>query len=270
MMFVKMIGPNEWRFSNLAVTPQIQQDFDDAMEIWESGDIQRAESQLKYVHVCCPSHIDAIHHLGLIFEQTERPFEAYLCAREGSRLGLDALPSEFSWLTARLSWGILDNRPFMRAYCSLGVWHLRLHEVLKATELFKRLVTVNPNDNQGARYLLAHCYLSTSTWDSVIELTNQYQDDSSPEITYSRALALISNGHVDDGEAELQSAYEQFPLVAKELLKRRHTRPASDFPGYITHGGADQAYEYWKWNGNLWRKNKPAMRALLTVVNAAG
>lgn len=115
MLTLEQLAPNEWCFRNLASTGELEQDFDRALEDWDAGQIERAESLLRSVVSRCPWHIDAIHHLGLLFEVTDRLFEAQLCARERARVGLKALPPEFSWLTGRMAWGSLDNRPFMRA-----------------------------------------------------------------------------------------------------------------------------------------------------------
>ena len=59
-----------------------------------------------------------------------------------------------------------------------------------------------------------------------------------------------------------KKAKANLPLVAKELKKKRHPKPKSKMPGDITHGGAGQAYSYWKEYGCYWENSNKAMSLL--------
>jgi hypothetical protein len=57
----------------------------------------------------------------------------------------------------------------------------------------------------------------------------------------------------------LAEAIKHLPLVAEELLKTKHRRPKTVMPGYITYGGADQAYEYWATSVRFWMQTPEAL-----------
>ena len=150
---------NNWVFEeDPAMTLELQERFYQAVEVWADGRSDVAQRMLCAVVTECPNHIDAIHHLSLLYSEQERELEAYIYCQAAVGIGLHALPQKFSWRTARLEWPWLENRPFLRAYHSLGMWHLHNDRHDAAIEIFRRLLSVNPNDNQGVRYLLPHCW----------------------------------------------------------------------------------------------------------------
>jgi tetratricopeptide (TPR) repeat protein len=51
-------------------------------------------------------------------------------------------------------WGDVDSRPFMRALQGRGLCLWRLGRTEEARRIFVRMLELNPNDNQGARFLL--------------------------------------------------------------------------------------------------------------------
>lgn len=269
MLTVIEIEKNEWSFFDSAYNPKIEQQFDDALDTWYSGNFSEAEVSLKEIISVKPYHIDAIHHLGLLFDDTGREFEADLCAKEAAQIGIDALPKTFSWHTARISWGDLSNRPFMRAYHALGLFYLKRHEHGKAQEALKRLVSVHPNDNLGARYELLCSYASIHDWKSVLALSAEYSRDYSPDFLYTKAFALFERGSEEEANRTLEKAASTFPLVAKEILKKRHTPPKSNslIPGAVTIGGEEQAYNYWKDNKDMWKKSSLAIEFLKKIIN---
>lgn len=57
-----------------------------------------------------------------------------------------------------MEWGDIDNRAHMRAlqYMADLFWDDKDYE--KAIELFRLLLRLNPNDNQGVRYEIAALY----------------------------------------------------------------------------------------------------------------
>jgi hypothetical protein len=118
---------------------------------------------------------------------------------------------------------------------------------------------LNPNDNQGVCALAVTVLFALKRPEDVIKVCMAYPDDGTPEITYGRALALLQLGRDDEATTALREAVRWRPRVAAELLKTRHRRPQSSIPGYITMGGADEAYEYWQHNGQFWEETEGAL-----------
>lgn len=246
--------PNEWDIANSKL--------DTALEYWHADKTEMAIKLLKQVLKQFPTHIDTYHHLSILFEDIGEDFEAYLCAREAVRIGLEVIPDSFNWKKSQLQWGFIANRPFLRAFHNLGLWHCRRKEIEEAIHLFSRMLAINPEDNQGIRYLLPQLWLEKRDILSVIRLCKQFQGDMAPEISYTYPLALILSGEIVKARNLLQIAKQDFPLVTKELLKKRHKKPVDSREGFITWGGADQAYQYWVLYGKFWQASDVAMSLL--------
>ncbi len=69
----------------------------------------------------------------------------------GLRIGELSLGGDFNGL---LPWGLVDNRPFLRCMRGYGLCLWRLGRFGEAGRLFKRMLWLNPSDNQGVRFLI--------------------------------------------------------------------------------------------------------------------
>jgi tetratricopeptide (TPR) repeat protein len=254
-----------WMFKENPASNESDVAFEKAMDAWHNENLQLAESLFSEVLAKNPFHIDAMHHLSLLYDAVGDLEFSYMAAQAAVSIGLQALPAKFQWDKARMEWGYWGNRPFMRAYHHLGLFYWDRNAVKDAIQIFSRLLAVNPMDNLGVRYLLPMCWLELNDPWNVVKHCRQHQDDSFPEITYSHALALVMIGQSKIAKTVLQEAVENLPLVKKELLKKRHPRPKGMSPDTISYGGADQAYAYWQQYGEYWEATPAAMDLLREV-----
>jgi len=119
----------------------------DAAELARAGEVDRARELLMDVLAEDLRCIDAHAHLGnLAIDQS--PAEAMVHYEIGLRIGELSLEPGFEGL---LPWVMLYNRPFLRALHGYGLCHWRLGRLREAEQVFERLLSLNPNDNQGAR-----------------------------------------------------------------------------------------------------------------------
>lgn len=94
--------------------------------------------------------LDAHAHLGnLVFDHS--PAEAIRHYEVGVQIGQLSLGEDFNGV---LSWGLVDNRPFLRCMKGYGLCLWRLGRRDKAARVFDRTLWMNPGDNQGIRFLL--------------------------------------------------------------------------------------------------------------------
>ena len=92
-----------------------------------------------------------------------------------------------SW-PEQLSWGEIENRQYLRAIHHEASVHWADNDTSKARQLFELLLRLNPNDNQGIRYMLAGLYTALTetemeqkwheananqTWDLMEEMLEQ-------------------------------------------------------------------------------------------------
>lgn len=257
---------DEWVFHNPAITKAIERKFDAALDVHDEGRGAEAEKLIRAVAVECPNHIDALQHIGLFLGERGAALESYVFCQAAVAVGLHAIPATFRWERDRIPWNRLPNRPFLRAYYTLGIHRVEQGAWHEATAIFTRILAINPNDNQGLRLVLPECWFETNDVAAVVEHCQRYAGDQSPEILYSKALALAILKRTKEARATIDEGVAARPLVARELLRSRHVEPERKYPGSITVGGADEAWEYWRNYGEYWRKSKLAMTLLREAI----
>lgn len=91
--------------------------------------------------------IDAHAHLGnLVFDR--QPERALVHYEIGMKIAELSLPPGFDGV---LIWGHIYNRPFLRCLRGYGLCLWRLGRLDEAEQVFARILSLNPNDNQGVR-----------------------------------------------------------------------------------------------------------------------
>ena len=162
-------------------------------------------------------------------------------------------------------WGLLETRPYMRARCGLAQALWAAGERAGAIAHYRDMLRLNPNDNQGIRYLLATCLLESGDDGALQELLKAYDEDGSPYWTYTKALrAFRASGATKEADALLAEAVasnEHVPtfLSGEKALPR-------DMPDYITVGGEDEAAEYARACGPTWKATPGALDWLARTV----
>ena len=139
--------------SDQEMTGLLRAIFDRGMDHLWTGWSLRAEAYYREALRLDPGHADAWVHLGNRRFDEGRVAEALAhyergqAAAEARTIGDPArYPGPF--------WGDVDSRPFMRALHGRGLCLWRLGRRDDARQVFAWMLELNPNDNQGARFLL--------------------------------------------------------------------------------------------------------------------
>jgi hypothetical protein len=122
----------------------------EASELKAMGERKKAHDLLMGLLAQDLRCLDAHAHLGN-FDFDRRPDVAIRHYEMGVAIGLLTLGTKFDGV---LAWGLIDNRPFMRCLFGLGLCAWRLGKRALATTVFRKLLWLNPADNQGARFNL--------------------------------------------------------------------------------------------------------------------
>jgi tetratricopeptide (TPR) repeat protein len=184
---------------------------------------------------------DALHMLRTTIDSAEKLFPSSF------ELGKDLLP-----------WGFLDNRPYLNL---LGEYATLLDMVdgpSKAIPFYEKIVSLNPNDNQGIRGYLATAYLKTDRLDELLLLDKKYPRDLLPNLKVATILALYKLNRVDEAKKLIKKIKKYFKHVFTEILKTDHIEPLDLLPDRVTVGGDDEAWVYWQDQGTLWMATKGA------------
>ncbi|OWQ98673.1 hypothetical protein CDQ92_00130 [Sphingopyxis bauzanensis] len=223
---------------------------DDAQEMmydaWEASGAERvalARAALDISPLCADAYV------LLAEEEAGSQQDALALYRQGVEAGERALGDEFEELSGHF-WGFLQTRPYMRARAGLAITLWRLGEQQAAIDHYCAMLILNPNDNQGIRYLLATALLARDDIAGLKVLLNQYEEDGSAAWVYT--LALIAYREQDPhGSAIVQEAWDSNPHVPAMLAGLKRLTPSRD--GYISMGGEDEATAYVEENGAAWR-----------------
>jgi len=116
----------------------------------DSGDTEGASKILMDLCQADLRCLDAHAHLGNIaFDHW--PKVALRHYELGFRVGELSFGESFDGL---LPWEWIDNRPFLRCMNGFGLCLWRLSRFEEAERIFRRMLWLNPADNQGARFLI--------------------------------------------------------------------------------------------------------------------
>lgn len=228
-------------------------------DAWEttsrSKRIALARKALKVSPVCADAYV------LLAEEEASSPEEALDYYRRGVEAGEMALGKDFEEYAGHF-WGFLETRPYMRARAGLAatLWQLDRHQ--EAIEHYQEILELNPNDNQGIRYVLAERLLVRNDITALKKLLKQYVEDGAAAWLYTQALLAFRER--DPGadklaeKAWLSNSHVPGVLSGKQPL-------VTSLDGYITMGGEDEAGEYVSDNSKAWRATPGAIEWLTQV-----
>lgn len=176
-------------------------------------------------------------------ESAEEPEEAKKLYEEALRAGERALGEQTFTEEEGRFWGILETRPYMRARHGLALCLWMLGNEKEAAGHYRRMLELNPNDNQGVCEQLATALVELGHDEELGELLERYTDDGGATWAYTRALwTFRQQGESERANAALQAAIQTNPFVPQYLLGQKEL-PATG-PELIQMGGESEALEY--------------------------
>lgn len=256
---LRLVDENSWVFEYPNWTFNLDDTLFRSVELMHEERFAEAEKGFRSIIEEFPEHIDALHHLALLLSSQGREEEAFQLWKKAVDIGMMCFPKNFVIGRDLLGWGFLENRPFLRAYDGLGIAYLKMGEFEKALSIFNNILALNPDDNLGVRALAIECHLALNRPEEILKLCDMYPNDILPDTLYGRPLALFQLGKKDKAEKAMKNAIKYLPLVAEELVKAKHRKPKSVIRGYLTFGGADEAYDYWQRVGKRWINTEGAI-----------
>lgn len=178
-------------------------------------------------------------------------------------------------------WQDLDTRPYLRARHGLGLSLMQLHRYDEALREFETILDLNPNDNQGNRFLLADVHHFLGNREKAGRL---YEKHGEVDSLYGYSLLLFFSGKRTQAEHMLKKAVKGSPFIARilqrylaqfDFWKERGMFIYGDEPHLLFHRNAligawnelaprikdsqsfyafDSAYHYCNLNAPLWLK----------------
>ena len=125
------------------------------------------------------------------------------------------------------------------------------------------MLKLNPNDNQGIRYVLAERLMRSGDAKTLKKLLKQYDEDASAIWLYTQALIAIRDSEVEEAEELAKKAWKANRHVAAVLAGTKEQKPSTN--GYVTVGGEDEAAHYVDSWGFDWHTTPGAIKLLTKV-----
>ncbi|MEE9913787.1 MAG: hypothetical protein K4571_18920 [Deltaproteobacteria bacterium] len=166
-------------------------------------------------------------------------------------------------------WGVLDTRPYMRARAGLMQCLWEAGEVDAAIHHAKELLKLNPNDNQGIRYVLIAYLAELGRYQDLEKFMRArgYRNDCMADWLYTGVLlSFVKEGDAEKSRKELSNAMKMNAHVPKYLTGKRPI--PSVLPDRIIVGGEDEAFCYASANLSAWRKVPGALDWLKARISA--
>ncbi len=160
-------------------------------------------------------------------------------------------------------WKAHETRPIMICLAELAR-NLRWEDELEeAIEIYEKLMTLNPDDNQGIRYLLAPALLEAGRYLELEELLRKYGSESHAFLLYTRALWLfIRDGVTRQADEALLRAFKRnphVPIFLSDIIEM-----PEEIPETMGIGDENEAIAYVLDNGYLWEA--PATKWMADVL----
>lgn len=244
------------RFSADSRLKDAEQRLDDALEQSEAADLSEAAyiAELKAIVTDNPDYIDGHAHLGHALLRAGKAGAALSAYERGIALGAAAIPAEYS---GTLSWYEWSNRPFLRALQGAALAQRRLNKRKAAISLMERLLSLNPDDNLGVRYLLGSEYLRNREPGKARFLLESWSDHY-PPCAYDLALLLFRQNKFIAAATQLRRAFTANFYIAEILCGCPDPAPLSIWHG-SNYAMPEFAHDYVRDYGKLWHDTSDAL-----------
>ncbi len=176
----------------------------------------------------------------LLAEAARTPAKVVEFYRKGVEAGERALGQPAFEDEVGHFWGLLETRPYMRARAGLArsLWNCGKHD--DALAHWRDLLRLNPNDNQGIRYVLAARLLELGRDRELAVLLKEHRDDGRAYLIWTNALLLFrTQGDTAKSRRALAVALESNPHVPAYLLG--HKPLPRQLPRYTGLGDDSEA-----------------------------
>ncbi len=207
--------------------------------VYDAGDaigrlrIKLARQALALSADCADAHV-------MLGDAAASPEEAVEHYTRGLEAGMRAIgPDAFASLQGQF-WGQMQTRPYMRACLALAEVLREVGRHEEAIAHFTDLLRLNPEDNQGIRYLLLPALLEHGQDAEAEQLLARYPTDVEATWPYARALlAFRREGDSAVARGALQEAVRANRHVAAYLIDPSRTpwNPAD----HVQQGSPDEA-----------------------------
>ncbi|MEA3369001.1 MAG: SEC-C metal-binding domain-containing protein [Candidatus Ratteibacteria bacterium] len=244
--------------------------------IYDAWETESRKERIKMAREALSVSPDCADAYNLLAEEEAGTFEeAKKLYEKAVEAGERALGKKTFKESKGYFWGVLKTRPYMRARAGLAqsLWKSGDHE--KAIAHYRDMLRLNPNDNQGIRYILSGCLARLKKYEELDKLLNkrEYKNDCGIEWLYAQALlSFVKEGDSQNSRQYLNAAIKSNSYAVDYLVGRRRmpTVVSDTIAMHSEEEGAYYAvnfYEAWvEVSGVIkWLKKRVGIKAFVKV-----
>ncbi len=199
-----------------------------------------------------PNCILAYQYLG---EQQTNLNKARAYYRKGIEIGKSKFGGEFEEENKGHFWMIFETRPYMSCIFNLSECEYMEGNINEAIKLIEYMLELNPNDNQGARYILSSHLLEAKEYEKYKIHSELNSDDGGIFFKFNNALfEFINSPESKSAVTLLKEAIKHNKFVIPRLETNSQMRSNS-----YSLGSEDEANYYCEYNVMLWRNIEGAI-----------
>jgi tetratricopeptide (TPR) repeat protein len=230
-------------------------------DAWEAAtDDQEAELMARALELN-PRNVDALlYMLDSANLAVEAEIEALrnIVASGEEQLGAKA----FKDLAGHF-WSALETRPYMRARQRLAECLREAGQFAEAIVQYEERLVLNPNDNQGVRYLLLPLCLTVGQLEPARELIKKYQESEFNVVfAWCHVLERILTGDRPAAKKALAIARKQNPHM--QVYIKGHRDLPRQLPDSYSPGSKEEALCFADVLRAAWKKHPEALEWLAT------
>ncbi len=211
--------------------------------VYHAMEAPTARRQLELARKALALWPDCADAYVLLAENAPTRKEAIDLYTQAVAAGERALGPEAFQRDAGHFWGLLETRPYMRARAGLAEMLWGAGQRDEALRHLQEMLRLNPNDNQGLRYVLAGWLMNLERDEELSHLLDQYPDEGSAFWAYTRALqAFRQGGDTPEAVKLLKEAKKVNKHVPRYLLGDKPLPPEQ--PGHYSPGDDREAVLY--------------------------
>ncbi|WP_173514836.1 tetratricopeptide repeat protein [Sinorhizobium psoraleae] len=200
-------------------------------DAWETPSRSKRIALARKALTVSPLCADA--YVLLAEEEAKSVQEALIWYQKGVEAGEQALGPEGFEECAGHFWGFLETRPYVRARAGLAAALWRLGRQHEALEHYQTMLELNPNDNQGIRYVLAGHLLARNDIKALKNLFKKYKEDC------AAAMALYAGSSRFPGRQSRGRQNGRGSVAGQQPCTLCFVRQAAPrrLPGWLHHHG---------------------------------
>jgi tetratricopeptide (TPR) repeat protein len=234
-------------------------------QAWEVPSLIRRIALARNALAISPDCADAY---ALLAEATTSPAKTLELYRKGLQAGEPVLGKSAFEDNVGSFLGILETRPYMcaRAGLAQSLWHCGQPD--EALTHWHGMLRLNPNDNQGIRYVLAARLLELGRDRELAALLKEHADDGRAYMLWTKALfAFRTQGDNSKSRRALAEALASNSHVSPYLLSLKPL--PCELPDYTGLGDESEAMALATEHIKAWQMTRGALPWLAARINAA-